>query len=106
MFALIPRLFIAGNFLCFSNSDDSGTRPNPFWHGVIRHGDGFDPFHIAFQRGFVPYLCGTLIVGLPVKLIEAPRVERSERNGQIFWHVVVCLVRPAFGGRCRVDFHL
>ena len=51
-------------------------------------------FHIAFQTGFCTLFMRNFIKALPRELIEAARVE-GVTEWQIFWHIVLPLVRPA-----------
>ena len=55
---------------------------------------GLALFHIAFQTGFCTLFMRNFIKALPRELIEAARVE-GVSEWQIFWHVVLPLVRPA-----------
>ena len=51
-------------------------------------------FHIAFQTGFCTFFMRNFIRDLPHELIEAARIEGAS-EWQIFWKVVLPLVRPA-----------
>lgn len=86
-------LFVAGNFVPFQilmvPVRDFSVRT-----GLYDTIQGQFLFHAAFQTGFCTLFMRNFIKALPHELIEAARVEGvSER--QIFWHVVIPLMRPA-----------
>nr|WP_272209790.1 ABC transporter permease subunit [Marinicella sp. W31]MDC2875619.1 ABC transporter permease subunit [Marinicella sp. W31] len=91
---LLLALFIAGNFVPFQMLmipvRDIAIHVIPvydtIWALVI--------FHIAFQTGFCTLFMRNFIAELPGELIEAARVEGVSEI-QIFFHVILPLVRPA-----------
>lgn len=54
-------------------------------------------FHVAFQTGFCTLFMRNFIRELPDALLEAARIEGAGEL-QVFWHVVLPLVRPALAG--------
>ncbi|MBU1293405.1 MAG: carbohydrate ABC transporter permease [Gammaproteobacteria bacterium] len=85
--------FIAGNFVPFQILMIP-VRDLTISMGLYDTASGLILFHIAFQTGFCTLFMRNFIVGLPDELIEAARVE-GVSEWQIFWHVVLPLVRPA-----------
>jgi multiple sugar transport system permease protein len=85
--------FIAGNFVPFQILMIP-VRDLTIGMGLYDTASGLILFHIAFQTGFCTLFMRNFIVGLPDELIEAARVE-GVSEWQIFWHVVLPLVRPA-----------
>ena len=85
--------FIAGNFVPFQILMIP-VRDLTIGMGLYDTATGLILFHIAFQTGFCTLFMRNFIVGLPDELIEAARVE-GVSEWQIFWHVVLPLVRPA-----------
>lgn len=51
-------------------------------------------FHVAFQTGFCTLFMRNFIVGIPHELAESARVEGAGEF-EIFWKIVLPLVRPA-----------
>lgn len=60
-------------------------------------------FHTAFQAAFCTLFMRNFIVGLPNELIEAARIE-GVSEWQIFYHIVVPLVRPALAALAVLVF--
>ncbi|WP_111639847.1 carbohydrate ABC transporter permease [Marinomonas shanghaiensis] len=85
--------FIAGNFVPFQILMIP-VRDLTIGMGLYDTASGLILFHIAFQTGFCTLFMRNFIVGLPDELIEAARVE-GVSEWQIFWHIVLPLVRPA-----------
>ena len=85
--------FIAGNFVPFQILMIP-VRDLTISMGLYDTASGLILFHIAFQTGFCTLFMRNFIVGLPDELIEAARVE-GVSEWQIFWHIVLPLVRPA-----------
>lgn len=85
--------FIAGNFVPFQILMIP-VRDLTISMGLYDTASSLILFHIAFQTGFCTLFMRNFIVGLPDELIEAARVE-GVSEWQIFWHVVLPLVRPA-----------
>ena len=85
--------FIAGNFVPFQILMIP-VRDLTISMGLYDTASGLILFHIAFQTGFCTLFMRNFIVGLPDELIEVARVE-GVSEWQIFWHVVLPLVRPA-----------
>jgi len=75
---LLIRGFYCGELCCLFKFWMIPVRGPTHWHGVIRHGDGFDPFHIAFQTGFVTlFMRNSYCWFARWNLIEAARVEKA-----------------------------
>ena len=95
-------MFIAGNFIPFQIlmipvrelTRDMGMY-DTIWGLVM--------FHVAFQTGFATLFMRNFIKGLPYELIEAARVEGANEF-QIFWNVVLPLVRPAIAAMAVLIF--
>lgn len=90
---LIFFMFIAGNFVPFQILMVP-VRDLTVGIGLYDTKAGLVLFHIAFQTGFCTLFMRNFIRALPYELIEAARVERV-REWQIFWYVVLPLMRPA-----------
>ena len=86
-------LFVAGNFVPFQILMVP-VRDLTVTMGLYNTITGLALFHIAFQTGFCTLFMRNFIKALPRELIEAARVE-GVSEWQIFWHVVLPLVRPA-----------
>lgn len=90
---LIFAIFVGGNFVPFQIlmvpvlrlTQDLGIY-NTRWALILFHG--------AFQTGFCVFFMRNFIAQLPSELIEAARVEGAN-EWQIFWRIVLPLVRPA-----------
>lgn len=90
---LLFAMFIAGNFIPFQilmipvrDLMVQLGMYDTYWSLIL--------FHIAFQTGFCTLFMRNFIQALPHELIEAARVEGATEF-EVFWHVVVPLVRPA-----------
>lgn len=95
-------LFVAGNFVPFQilmlpvvdisvKMDLFNTVP------------GLVLFHAAFQTGFCTLFMRNFIKALPFELIESARLE-GVGEFQIFWHLVLPLVKPAIAALCVLIF--
>ncbi len=86
-------LFVAGNFVPFQilmvPVRDMTQQLN-----LINTYTGLVLFHVAFQSGFCTLFMRNFIRSLPRELIEAARVE-GVSEVQIFFHIVLPLMRPA-----------
>ena len=60
-------------------------------------------FHISFQTGFCTLFMRNFIKQLPDSLLDAARVEGLSEL-QIFWHIVLPLVRPALAAIAALTF--
>ncbi len=90
---LVFFLFVAGNFVPFQILMVP-VRDLTYNMGLINTTLGLALFHIAFQTGFCTLFMRNFIRALPYELIEAARVE-GVTEAQIFWHIVLPLMRPA-----------
>ncbi|MDG1532774.1 MAG: carbohydrate ABC transporter permease [Paracoccaceae bacterium] len=86
-------LFIAGNFVPFQILMVP-VRDLTVGIGLYNTSAGLAVFHIAFQTGFCTLFMRNFIRALPHELIEAARVE-GVTEIQIFWYVVLPLMKPA-----------
>ena len=86
-------LFVAGNFVPFQILMVP-VRDMSVKTGLYDTIQGQFLFHAAFQTGFCTLFMRNFIKALPFDLIEAARVE-GVKERQIFWHVVIPLMRPA-----------
>ncbi|WP_106745920.1 carbohydrate ABC transporter permease [Yoonia maritima] len=86
-------LFIAGNFVPFQILMIP-VRDLTIDAGLYNTKLGLVLFHIAFQTGFCTLFMRNFIRALPFELIEAARVE-GITEFQIFWHIVLPLMKPA-----------
>ena len=86
-------MFVAGNFVPFQILMVP-VRDLTVNMGLYNTVTGLALFHIAFQTGFCTLFMRNFIKALPRELIEAARVE-GVSEWQIFWHIVMPLVRPA-----------
>ena len=86
-------MFVAGNFVP-SQILMVPVRDLTVDMGLYNTITGLALFHIAFQTGFCTLFMRNFIKALPRELIEAARVE-GVTEWQIFWHIVLPLVRPA-----------
>ncbi|WP_304615339.1 carbohydrate ABC transporter permease [Paracoccus sp. (in: a-proteobacteria)] len=86
-------MFVAGNFVPFQILMVP-VRDLTVNLGLYNTITGLALFHIAFQTGFCTLFMRNFIKALPRELIEAARVE-GVTEWQIFWHIVLPLVRPA-----------
>jgi multiple sugar transport system permease protein len=60
-------------------------------------------FHTAFQTGFATLFMRNFIASLPSELFQAARAEGAS-PGQILWHVVLPLMRPALAALAILMF--
>jgi multiple sugar transport system permease protein len=99
---LVFFLFVAGNFVPFQilmiPVRDLTQQMN-----LINTTAGLALFHIAFQTGFCTLFMRNFISSLPRELIEAARVE-GVAEWQIFWHIVLPLMRPAIAALAVLVF--
>ncbi len=99
---LLFAMFIAGNFIPFQilmiPVRDLMVRLgmyDTYWSLIL--------FHTAFQAGFCTLFMRNFIKALPFELIEAARVA-GVNEFEIFWKVVVPLVRPAMAALAVLVF--
>jgi multiple sugar transport system permease protein len=90
---LVFFLFVAGNFVPFQILMVP-VRDLTLSLGMYNSWTGLAMFHIAFQTGFCTLFMRNFIKALPFELIEAARVE-GVSEFQIFWHIVLPLMKPA-----------
>ncbi|WP_299030908.1 carbohydrate ABC transporter permease [uncultured Sulfitobacter sp.] len=90
---LIFFMFVAGNFIPFQILMVP-VRDLTLDLGMYNTTAGLALFHIAFQTGFCTLFMRNFIRALPQELIEAARVE-GVSEFQIFWYVVLPLMKPA-----------
>ncbi|UWR24470.1 carbohydrate ABC transporter permease [Sulfitobacter sp. S190] len=90
---LLFFMFVAGNFIPFQILMVP-VRDLTLDLGMYNTVQGLALFHIAFQTGFCTLFMRNFIKALPSELIEAARVEGVSEI-QIFWHVVLPLMKPA-----------
>ncbi|MBI1217134.1 MAG: ABC transporter permease subunit [Rhodobacteraceae bacterium] len=90
---LVFFVFVAGNFVPFQILMVP-VRDLTLHMGLYNTTTGLALFHIAFQTGFCTLFMRNFIKALPNELIEAARVE-GVSEVQIFWYVVLPLMRPA-----------
>ncbi len=95
-------LFVAGNFVPFQilmlPVVDISVRME-----IINTVPGLVMFHAAFQTGFCTLFMRNFMKGLPFELIESARLE-GVGELQIFWHLVLPLVKPAIAALCVLIF--
>jgi len=90
---LVFFIFVGGNFVPFQILMVP-VRDLSLKLGLYDTVTGLVLFHVAFQTGFCTFFMRTFIRELPSELIDAARVEGASEF-QIFWRVVLPLVRPA-----------
>jgi multiple sugar transport system permease protein len=90
---LVFFVFVGGNFVPFQILMVP-VRDLSLHLGVYDTVTGLVLFHVAFQTGFCTFFMRNFIRELPSELIDAARVEGASEF-QIFWRVVLPLVRPA-----------
>ena len=90
---LIFFIFVAGNFVPFQILMVP-VRDLTLHMGLYNTTTGLALFHIAFQTGVCTLFMRNVLKALPNELIEAARVE-GVSEVQIFWYVVLPLMRPA-----------
>jgi multiple sugar transport system permease protein len=86
-------MFVAGNFIPFQILMVP-VRDLTLDLGMYNTTMGLALFHIAFQTGFCTLFMRNFIKALPHELIEVARVEGVSEI-QIFWYVVMPLMKPA-----------
>ncbi len=95
-------LFIAGNFVPFQilmlPVVDVSNRLE-----IINTVPGLVMFHTAFQTGFCTLFMRNFMKALPFELIESARLE-GVGEFQIFWYLVLPLVKPAIAALCVLIF--
>jgi multiple sugar transport system permease protein len=90
---LVFFMFVAGNFIPFQILMVP-VRDLTLSIGMYNTTMGLALFHIAFQTGFCTLFMRNFIKALPYELIEVARVEGVSEI-QIFWYVVMPLMKPA-----------
>ena len=90
---LVFFMFVAGNFIPFQILMVP-VRDFTLSIGMYNTTMGLALFHIAFQTGFCTLFMRNFIKALPHELIEVARVEGVSEI-QIFWYVVMPLMKPA-----------
>jgi multiple sugar transport system permease protein len=90
---LVFFMFVAGNFVPFQILMVP-VRDLTLKLGMYDSIYGLILFHIAFQTGFCTLFMRNFIKGIPFALVEAARVE-GVTEWNIFWRVVLPLMRPA-----------
>jgi multiple sugar transport system permease protein len=95
-------LFVGGNFVPFQILMVP-VRDLSLRLGTYDTVTGLVLFHIAFQTGFCTFFMRNFIRDLPHELIDAARVEGASEF-QIFWKVVLPLVRPAIAALAVLIF--
>ena len=95
-------MFIAGNFIPFQILMVP-VRDLTVSMGVYNSASALILFHIAFQTGFCTLFMRNFIKGLPRELIEASRVD-GVSEFQIFWYVVLPLMKPAIAALAVLVF--
>ena len=95
-------LFVGGNFIPFQILMVP-VRDLSLRMGLYDSIGGLVLFHIAFQTGFCTFFMRNFIRDLPHELIEAARIEGAS-EWQIFWKVVLPLVRPAIAALAVLIF--
>jgi multiple sugar transport system permease protein len=90
---LVFFVFVGGNFVPFQILMVP-VRNLSLQLGLYDTVTGLVLFHVAFQTGFCTFFMRNFIRELPSELIDAARVEGASEF-QIFWRVVLPLVRPA-----------
>jgi multiple sugar transport system permease protein len=86
-------MFVAGNFVPFQILMVP-VRDLTVQTGLYNTYTGLILFHVAFQTGFCTLFMRNFIKALPFELIESARVEGVSEI-QIFWNIVLPLMRPA-----------
>ena len=95
-------VFVAGNFVPFQILMVP-VRDMSVQTGLYNTISGQFLFHAAFQTGFCTLFMRNFIKALPFDLIENARVE-GVAEWQIFWYVIVPLVRPAIAALAVLIF--
>ena len=99
---LIFFMFVAGNFVPFQILMVP-VRDLTYNLGMYNTTMGLAMFHIAFQTGICTLFMRNFISALPKELIEAARVE-GVKEWQIFWYIVLPLMRPAIAALAVLIF--
>ncbi|MEX0347266.1 MAG: carbohydrate ABC transporter permease [Rhizobiaceae bacterium] len=102
--AAIPLffVFVAGNFVPFQILMVP-VRDLSVQTGLYDTVTGLVLFHAAFQTGFCTLFMRNFIKALPYELIESARIE-GVGEFQIFWYLVLPLVRPAIAALAVLIF--
>ncbi len=95
-------IFVAGNFVPFQILMVP-VRDLSLQFGLYNTVTGLVLFHAAFQAGFCTLFMRNFIKALPFELIESARIE-GVGEFQIFWHLVLPLVRPALAALAVLIF--
>ena len=95
-------LFVAGNFIPFQILMVP-VRDMSVQTGLYDTIAGQVLFHSAFQTGFCTLFMRNFIKALPFDLIESARIE-GVKEWQIFWYVMLPLVRPAIAALAVLIF--
>ena len=99
---LVFFIFVGGNFVPFQILMVP-VRDLSLRLGLYDTITGLILFHVAFQAGFCTFFMRNFIRDLPHELIDAARVEGAS-EWQIFWKVVLPLVRPAIAALAVLIF--
>ena len=99
---VVFAMFIAGNFIPFQILMIP-VRSLTISLGMYDTVYALILFHIAFQSGFCTLFMRNFIKALPYELIEAARIEGANEF-QLFWYVVLPLVRPALAALAVLVF--
>jgi multiple sugar transport system permease protein len=99
---LVFFIFVGGNFVPFQILMVP-VRELSLSLGLYDTVTGLVLFHVAFQTGFCTFFMRNFIRELPSELIDAARVEGATEF-QIFWRVVLPLVRPAIAALAVLIF--
>jgi multiple sugar transport system permease protein len=99
---LVFFIFVGGNFVPFQILMVP-VRDLSLRLGLYDTVTGLVLFHVAFQAGFCTFFMRNFIRELPSELIDASRVEGATEF-QIFWRVVLPLVRPAIAALAVLIF--
>ncbi|MEM7188333.1 MAG: carbohydrate ABC transporter permease [Pseudomonadota bacterium] len=95
-------LFVAGNFIPFQILMVP-VRDMSVQTGLYDTISGQVLFHAAFQTGFCTLFMRNFIKALPFDLVESARIE-GVKEWQIFWYVMLPLVRPAIAALAVLIF--
>ena len=95
-------LFVAGNFVPFQILMLPVVNISVKLE-IMNTVPGLVMFHAAFQLGFCTLFMRNFIKALPYELIESARLE-GVGEFQIFWHLVLPLVKPAIAALCVLIF--
>ena len=95
-------VFVAGNFVPFQILMVP-VRDMSVQTGLYNTISGQFLFHAAFQTGFCTLFMRNFIKALPFDLIENARVE-GVAEWQIFWYIIIPLVRPAIAALAVLIF--